>query len=88
MAKKNFKDGLDNLMSTTGIQKIENEINEIEENLEIPEEIKEMFLIKISKLKEELILWRTGKLTLEIFKKGLEDNNLKYDPENDKFSLI
>jgi hypothetical protein len=47
-----------------------------------------MFIIKITKLKEELILWRTGKLTLDIFNKGLKENNLTYNPETDKFSLI
>jgi hypothetical protein len=88
MAKKNFKDGLDNLMSTTGIQKVDIENFDSDQEFELSDEIKEMLLLKISKLKEELILWRTGRLTLEIFNKGLKENNLNYDPETDKFSLI
>jgi hypothetical protein len=88
MAKKNFKNGLDNLMSTTGIQKFDLDADEFEFDNDISDEIKEIFLTKITKLKEELKLWRTGTLTLDIFNKGLKENNLHYDSETDKFSLI
>jgi hypothetical protein len=87
MAKKNFKTGLDNLMSVTGIQKQEIDSEEFDENIELSEEIKQIFAAKIARLKEELVLWRSGKLTHEIFLKGLEENDLEYDPETDRFSI-
>lgn len=80
MAKKSFKGGLGSL--------IQDSRNNNQEE-EVIEEVKDKkLLFRVKELNEELHLWRTGKLTIEIFTKSLKENNLKYDKKNNSFSKI
>ena len=79
MAKKSFKGGLGSLILDS---RKENE-QEAEK-----ETVDGVLLFKLDELNEELHLWRTGKLTTEIFTKSLKENNLKYDKKNNSFSKI
>ena len=82
MAKKSFKSGLGSLIRDS---RLENEENNIaEDNIENAENLTN----KISDLTEELRLWRTGKLTIEIFNKSLKDNNLAYNEKDNSFKKI
>jgi len=78
MAKKSFKGGLGSLIQ-------DSRINSQVEAEDFDNEEKEKLLFKINELMEELRLWRTGKLTTEIFEQSLKENNLKYDPESNSF---
>ena len=82
MAKKSFKSGLGSLIQDSRIENEKN--NAIEENIENSKDL----INKISDLNEELKLWRTGKLTPEIFIKSLKDNKLSYNKEDNSFSEI
>lgn len=82
MAKKSFKSGLGSLIRDSREENEKN--NAIEENNEDSKDL----INKISDLNDELKLWRTGKLTTEIFNKSLEENKLKYDKEDNSFSKI
>lgn len=80
MAKKSFKGGLGSLIQDSRIDRQrEAEKEEVQDN---------KLLFKYEELNSELHLWRTGKLTTEIFNKSLKDNNLKYDEKNNSFSKI
>jgi len=81
MAKKSFKGGLGSLIQDSRIK------SQAEED-DFSSEEKEKLLFKINELMDELHLWRTGKLTLEIFEQSLKENKLKYNPENNTFSKI
>ncbi len=78
MAKKSFKGGLGSLIQ-------DSRINSQKENESIDNEQNEKLLFKINELMEELHLWRTGKLNIEIFKQSLKENHLKYDAEKNEF---
>ncbi len=82
MSKKNFKGGLDSLFSSVGLEKNENKIQEEFENLD--DEKKHWLIIKISRLKEELKLWRTGKIDVETFNKSLEESGLSYNEDTNE----
>jgi hypothetical protein len=83
MSKKNFKGGLDNLLSSS---EFDNEMfsNHNIENIEIGEEMKHWLLIKIERLNEELFLWRTGKINVNEFNESLKKHNLKYNPQTNR----
>jgi len=82
MAKKSFKTGLGSLIRDS---RLENEKNNANDEHEDKNEDTNILLQKISDLNDELKLWRTGKLTNEIFTKSLKDNNLTYNAENNSF---
>ncbi len=87
MAKKNFKSGLDSLLSSSGITKKSKEENTEKKEKVIKEpanDEKHWLLLKIDSLNEELKLWRTGQLTVEKFQKSLKDINFSYNPETNK----
>jgi hypothetical protein len=80
MARKSFKGGLGSLIQDSRIeQQREKEKEEVQDD---------KLLFKYNELNEELHLWRTGKLTIEIFTQSLKENNLKYDKKNNSFSKI
>ncbi len=81
MAKKSFKSGLGSLIQNSNI---EFENNGVQKENDTGEKLR----FKISQLQEELKLWRTGKLTLEIFEKSLKDNNLSYNPNTNQFTKL
>ena len=81
MAKKSFKGGLGSLIQ-------DSRINSQKEEEEFDQEKNEKLLFKINELMDELHLWRTGKLTLEIFEQSLKENNLRYDAEHNSFVKI
>ncbi len=85
MAKKSFKNGLDNLLASAGIKKkvispvISSEKKEksgINEGLQ--KDNKYWLQIKNERLSEELLLWRTGKLSVDKFNSSLKEHGLKY----------
>ena len=80
MARKSFKSGLGSLIQDSRIFNRKEEVKEDIGN--------EKLLFKINELNEELHLWRTGKLTKEIFVKSLKDNDLKYNRYNNSFIQI
>ena len=82
MAKKSFKLGLGSLIRDSRLENDNN--NEIEFNLVSNEGL----INKISDLNDELRLWRTGKLTTEIFKKSLKSNSMTYNEKDNSFTKI
>jgi len=82
MAKKSFKSGLGSLIQNSSI---EFENNGVQKDTD-QEEKKLRF--KINQLRDELKLWRTGKLTLEIFENTLKENKLKYNPKTNEFTKL
>jgi len=82
MSKKNFKGGLNSLFSSSGLEKNEDKIQEEFESLD--DEKKHWLIIKISRLKEELKLWRTGKIDVETFNKSLEESGLSYNEDTNE----
>ncbi len=92
MAKKSFKGGLDNLLASAGLKK-KNDVKEevIEQKKEtknLSEEEKHWVLIKLDNLKEELKLWRSGKISIEKFHESLKEQGLKYNSETNEFQEI
>ena len=81
MAKKSFKSGLGSLIQNSSI---EFEDNGVQKDKDVEEKLK----FKIEQLQEELKLWRTGKLNLEIFEKSLKENKLKYNPKTNEFTKL
>lgn len=81
MAKKSFKSGLGSLIQNSSIEFKENGVQK-------DKDIEEKLRFKINQLQEELKLWRTGKLTLEIFEKSLQENKLTYNPKTNQFSKL
>ncbi len=84
MARKNFKTGLGELITSSSIE------TDITTNKETPKdgENNEKLNFKIAQLNKELHMWRTGKLTLEIFEKSIKEYNLEYNKETNEFSKI
>jgi len=80
MARKSFKGGLGSLIQDSRNDKKEEEEKDVVQD--------EKLLFKINELNEELHLWRTGKLTTEIFEKTLKENNLNYNKRNNSFDKI
>ncbi len=80
MAKKSFKGGLGSLIQDSRIDR------QREAEKEEPKD--DTLLFKYNELNEELHLWRTGKLTTEIFDKSLKKNNLQYNKKNNSFTKI
>jgi len=96
--KKSFISGLDSLMednmedinqfNTKNVEKEKIvELENIDLNNISDEKIKYL-VIKTIRLKEELKLWRTGKLNIELFNKSLSEENLKYNPISNDFEEI
>jgi hypothetical protein len=81
MAKKSFKSGLGSLIQDSSIEFEENGMSKV--NVQ-PDALR----LKIEQLQDELKLWRTGRLTIEIFEKSLKDNSLEYHPDTNSFSKI
>ena len=91
--KKNFKGGLDGLLSSSvekPVQPIVVENSQITENSETSEEvviIPESIGIlseRINLMKTELLFWRTGELTPEKFHESLEKNGLYFSENENK----
>jgi len=103
MSKKSFKSGIDYLMedSIDEINQVttykkeeikkEKSVNSDTVNINIEdiedEKIKWLF-IKLSRFQDELKLWRTGKMTVDLFNKSLKENGLKYISEKNDFEEI
>ena len=81
MAKKSFKTGLGNLIQNSSIAFEDNGFLNDAGQLE---KLKQ----KMQLLQEELLFWRTGKLTLEIFEKSLAENKLVYKPHTNTFEKL
>ena len=79
--KKNFKQGLDNIIQES-INLFKEDASDID-----PKEV-EMLKNRIRQLEKELYLWRTGKLTLENFHESLAKHGLKYNPETNQIEKI
>ena len=73
--RKSFKDGISNIIEESlnlfSSQQQENQIDSKE---------LERLKNKIALLEKELYLWRTGKLTTDLFHKSLAEHGLKYNP--------
>ncbi len=85
--KKNFKKGLNSLLSSSAIveeMKVEKKAEEkqSEEKSEFTNEEKLLLLKRIELRDTELKFWRTGKLTPEKFSESLKKNKLQYDKKN------
>lgn len=83
MARKSFKTGLGELITSSSI---ESDLTKNEEQQDDNSLDKSNFII--AKLKKELHLWRTGKLTVDIFEKSIKEYNLEYNKETNEFSKI
>jgi hypothetical protein len=81
MAKKSFKSGLGSLIQNSSIEFEANGLSKV--NFQ-PDALR----LKIEQLQDELKLWRTGRLTLDIFEKSLKENGLAYQPDTNSFSKI
>jgi len=79
MAKKSFKSGLGSLIQNSSIEFEDNGVQKDKGD-------EEKLRFKLSQLQEELKLWRTGKLTLEIFENSLKENELKYNSKTNEFT--
>ena len=84
MAKKNFKNGLDILLSSSGIEKKNKKEDIVEKIKELDDDQKHWLLIKNDRLNKELHYWRTGKLTPETFTESLKRNKLQYNSETNE----
>jgi len=81
MAKKSFKSGLGSLIQNSSIAFEDNGFSkDAGQN--------ETLKLKIQQLQEELFLWRTGKLNLDIFTKSLAENHLQYNAKTNGFDKI
>ena len=92
MAKKNFKKGLNSLIESSldDINELNNNKSEDKNsgkiNIEdISDEKVKWLYIKMNRLEKELKLWRTGDLTVKIFRQTLQNKGLKYNPETNYF---
>ena len=84
MAKKNFKSGLDILLSSTGMEKTEEKEDDFQDIKKLDDNQKHWLLIKNDRLNKELHYWRTGKLTPETFTESLKKNKLQYNSETNE----
>ncbi len=88
MAKKSFKKGLGSLIQDS---RIEDTINDnVESNIDKEEVDKKISWLKIQleKKDKELKLWRTGKLTIDLFESSLKESNLEYIKKTNSFKKI
>jgi hypothetical protein len=81
MAKKSFKSGLGSLIQNSSIEFEDNGFLKDSGQLD-------KLKFKIQQLQDELMLWRTGKLNVEIFEKTLKENHLKYNPSTNGFEKV
>jgi len=99
MAKKSFKSGLDdlfkeNIKDITDANESEDTKKEKAELLagisieDVSDEKLKWLLIKIQRYEKELKLWRTGKLTPDLFIKSLKKYNLKFDKNSNEIKKI
>ncbi|MCD4793952.1 MAG: hypothetical protein K8R54_12000 [Bacteroidales bacterium] len=92
MAKKSFIGGLDNLLASAGLKKkidVKEDITkEIKETEDLSDDEKHWLLIKLDNLKEELKLWRSGKISIDKFHESLKEQGLKYNSETNEFQEI
>ncbi len=82
MARKNFKSGLGELITNSNI-----ELEKEQDSVENSDNNEKLHFI-INQLKQELHLWRAGKLTVDSFTESLKEHNLQYDAENNTFTKI
>jgi predicted nucleotide-binding protein (sugar kinase/HSP70/actin superfamily) len=102
MAKKSFRTGIDSLIESN-IDDINEMTNSYKEekivksentdlgsiNIEdLSDEKVKWLLIKLRRSQDELKLWRTGKLTKEIFHKSLKEKGLAYNSETNDFEEL
>ncbi len=87
MARKNFKSDLGELITGSNIE-LEVSKNTAQDSQDSKDDKDGKLNFAINQLKEELHLWRTGKLTMELFKKSIKEHGLKYDAEKNEFSKI
>ena len=93
MSKKNFKGGLGSLLSSTGLVEKKEEVKKEKENKnaekkELSDDEKHWLLIKIDRLNQELLFWRTGKIDVETFHETLKQHNLTYNSENNEIQEL
>ncbi|OQY03858.1 MAG: hypothetical protein B6I20_04160 [Bacteroidetes bacterium 4572_117] len=81
MARKSFKSGLGSLIQDSRVENQEEKVKEVAVH-------DEKLMLKINELNDELHLWRTGKLTVDIFEKSLKENKLKYNKKENSFTII
>ena len=83
MSKKSFKKDLGNLIQSSSVKEVlsehKRESNEIDN---------EYLAFKLDKLSEELYLWRTGILNVDLFHLSLEKHHLKYSQETNDFEKV
>lgn len=100
MAKKSFRTGIDSLMENSideinqmtnrNKEEVKKENSEISDlgsiNIEdISDEKVKWIFIKLKRSTDELKLWRTGKLTTDLFNKSLKESGLRYIAEKNEF---
>jgi len=88
MAKKSFKDGLGSLLDDIKKDK-QSEQQFLEEQK--PKKSDEYYLwieTKIERQNFELMKWRTGQLTVEMFAESLKEHQLKYNPDTNRFEKL
>jgi len=96
--KKSFISGLDSLMedniddinqfNTKNVEKEKIiELQNIDLNNITDEKVK-WLMIKMMRYKDELKLWRTGKMTVEKFHESLKQNKLKYNSTTNDFEEL
>ncbi len=83
MARKNFKSDLGKLITSSSIKF---DISEDKKKDSNNSNDKLNFII--NQLKQELHLWRTGKLTVDIFEESIKEYKLKYDAEKNEFTQL
>ncbi len=91
MAKKSFKKGLESLINDTRKTiKEDNKINisdKDKKNKELEDKIRTL-TTKLRIQNDELKMWRTGKLTPQIFEESIKDFKLKYNAETNTFEEL
>ncbi len=83
MSKKNFKGGLDSLLSGSLDKNKTSDKDEpkTKKEVKLTEEDKHFLQEKNDRLLKELHLWRTGRLDIKSFHESLKTKGLKYDAE-------
>ena len=85
MAKKSFIGGLGSLIQDSRNENLKAQEKEKKEEITLSDD---KLIFKNNELNEELHLWRTGKLTTEIFNKSLKESNLMYNKKDNTFSKL
>ena len=102
MAKKSFRTGIDSLIegNLDDINQMTNNFSEKKDDIkdenisgninidDISDEKVKWLFIRLKRFQEELKLWRTGKLTLDVFNKSIKEKGLKYNPANNDFEAL